>query len=870
MGAVTAADVVSNTSRLGRRATHRTAVALGADTSVDTVRVSYRGQGEAGDVDRGSIVRFGLDRDGDGRVDRRLTSSVESVGHSTPNGFELRLNRSITVPAGATVVAVYRSVVNPRTYGTYPVEVSFRAHGVEQAATATLPFDLRSGGNRGRGAGSTAESRAAGFSVTGSTFESVGAQGVFVAADAVRDFRVAGNSFADVGGSAVSLRAPLVRAATVERNRVESLDRGADGVRVAAKLATDSVLRDNRISGADAGIALATRHRTVDGVRIAGNTVTGSTTGLRVRHVPEYRSHTLSLAIVDNNFSRNARRGALVRAPSAKLVGLAVRGNELAGNGLASGGDGPSPRAGDGNATAATDGWAGLELVARQVRNSRVAANRFADNRGHGLSVRTSTAVDNLTVAANRAFDNAGVGLNLDNALTHAGRLNLTRNVAAANAYGVRVAGSIGARVANNTVVYNTYGGRPAGIDGIPPGTGIVVEGGDAGAIFRRGAVREELRALLDDREVEEKLPDPRDEQEYTVVLRPGAEGEVWTGSAAALTARSVSEDIPTGITLTRDDDGRSGIVVRGNDVYGHARGLTVNVAALVDANTTIRLLVNTTRTVDAEGNYWGASDGPTHSSIRPEGTGDRVVTRRGWVDFLPAADSPYGERRYRPTANVSASPNPVQVGERVVVSGRDSTDRDGRVASYRFETRGSNVTFGASPELTASFDAPGNYTVSLVATDDWGVESPPATATVDVRPANWTPAALRTTTPTSTSDVANATTAGERETTAAATGGAGLLPSATLLGTLGGLLGLALYGAGLALGAFGAVQTLRSAGVPVSGLTINGLAAAGVGVWALAGLLGAEGLLEVGLGSGVVWVAGVVLLWAVTRVLYD
>ncbi len=881
-GAVTRADVVSNTSALGRRATHRAAVRLGADTAVDTVRVSYRGHGDAGDVDRESLVRFGLDLDGDGSVDRRLTPFVEGVDHPTGNGFELRLNRSVTVPAGASVVAVYRDVVNPRTYGTYPVAVRLRARGVEQAATATLPLDLRSSGGSGRGAGSTAESRAAGFSVTGSTFESVGGQGVFVAADAARDFRVADNSFAGVRGSAVSVRGPVVRSAVVAGNRVDSPGPGADGVRIAAKLATDSAIRGNRISGADAGIALSTRHRTVEGVRIAGNTVTRSATGLRVRHVPEYRSHTLSLTVVDNNFSRNARQGALVRAPTAKLVGVTVRGNELVGNGRAVGDGGPTPRATAGDGPAATDGWPGLELVARQVRDSRIADNRFADNRGHGLSVRTSTAVDDLTVAENRALDNAGVGLNLDNALTHAGSLNVTRNVAAANAYGVRVAGSVGARIANNTVVFNTYGGRPVGLARAAPGTGIVVAGGDAGAIFRRGAVREELRALLDDPQVEAELPDRGDRTEYTVVLRPGAEGEVWQASPTALTVRAVSGDIPTGVTLS-EGEARTGVVVRGNDVYGQARGMVVDVATLVDANTSTRLLVDATRTVDAERNYWGAPDGPTHASIRPEGTGDRVVTRRGWVDFLPFSESPHGERRSRPVANVTAAPNPVAVGERVVVSGRNSTDRDGRVVAYRFAvdraprdgsgaSRGRNVTVGSSPALSAAFGAPGNYTVSLVATDDWGVESAPATATVDVRPANWTPAGLRATTTTAaTPDGSTATATGGREpTTAGATDDAGSLPASTLLGTLGGLLGLGLYGAGLALGAFGTVQTLRSAGVPVSGPTINGLAAAGVGVWAVAGLLGTDGLLAVGLGSGAVWLAGVVLLWAVTRVLYD
>ncbi|NEU57755.1 right-handed parallel beta-helix repeat-containing protein [Halorussus sp. MSC15.2] len=881
MGTVSDAAVVSNWSATGKRATHRATFTLGADTTVDALRVAYRGHGGVREVEADSFSTFGLDLNGNGTVDRSLKPLMAGLGNGTGNAYEIRLNRSVTIPADATVVAVYDDAVNPRTYGTYPVEVSLLRNGVEQTAETTLPLDLSSSGDRHRRAdrGNAETSRASRFSITGSTFDSLGEQAVFVAADAAHDFRVANNSVTNVGGSAVSLRGRRVESVAVGGNHVASVGRGADGVRIAAQRAADSKLRGNRITDADAGIALFARHRNVDGVRVANNSVTESETGVRVRHVAAYYVQHVSLALADNELSRNDGHGISVVAPSTRLTRVTVRGNDVTRNG-----DGGVrlearrlARTTVANNTVSNNDGTGFELVGRQVRHGRVADNRFAENRGHGFSVRTSVVAHNLTVAANRVFDNAGVGLNVANELTHAGRIDLTRNVVTANAYGVRIAGSLGARVHHNTIAHNTYGvGAPVELSGYRPGTGIVVEGGDAGAIFRTGDVDEKLAVLLDDPQVEGELRG-RVGDSYTVVLRPGAAGDVWESDDTALTVRSLSEDLPTGITLPKDADRRSRVVVRENDVYGHPHGMMVNVSTLVDVNTTTRLLVNTTRTVVAERNYWGAPDGPTHSSIHPEGTGDRIVTRRGWVDFLPVADAALRSPRYRPAANVSVSPNPARVGERVRVSAAESGDRDGRVASYRFSVAdrrenvtSPNLTVSSSPNVTLSFETPGNYTVSVNVTDDAGVENAdPATATVVVRPRKMAAATNETR---GTSDAPSGVGGANGTATPNATGDAdgGLLPSATVFSTFGGLLGLALYGVALVLGAYGTVLTFRSAGVPVSGRTINGFAAAGVAVWVGFGLLGTDGLLAVGAAGGVLWVALVVLLWAVTRQLYD
>lgn len=897
-GAVGGARVTSNSSVPGNRTEHQLALTPGADVTMDAFRVAYRGHGNVGAVDRGSFRKFGLDLNGNGTVERSLLDLVTAVEHSRANSYEIRLAHPVTVPADATIRAAYDDVVNPSTYGTYPVAVGLRANGVEQTAATTLPFDLRSsaatdrdentaGRNAAGGSGvagpNAPPSRAARFAVRDSTFESIGEQGVFVAADAARRFRIADNEFSDLGGSGLALRGRRVGPGVVAGNRISAVGRGGDGVRVAGRGVSDLRLRRNRVSGADAAVGLYARDANVEGVRFVSNVVTDSTTGFRVRHRGSYYPTRLSVTLADNEVADNDRRGVSVVARAAKLRGVTVRGNDVANNGntglLLDGGT--VARTTVRNNTVEGNGGAGVRFDASRVVRATVADNTFARNRGDGFAVGTSLAVHDVSVASNRALDNAGVGLNVSNRLTHAGAVNVTRNLVAANAYGVRVAGTFGGRIANNTVVYNTYGlAEPVQMSGYRPGTGIVVEEGDAGAIFRTGDVDEELAQLVDDPEVEAIL-ERRSPDEYTVVLRPGKRGDVWASDEGALTVGALSEDIPTGVVLRKDGDRRQAVVVRHNDVYGHVRGMTVNVGTLVDANTTTRLFVNATRTVAAERNYWGASDGPTHASIHPGGTGDRVVTRRGWVDFVPPASSPFGPRYHRPVANLTASPNPVAVGERVAVSGAGSRDADGdeRVGTYRFvapdsrpNRTGPNVTVSSDPAATVSFPRTGNYTVSLTVEDELGVESADA-ATVTVRALNAS-ATPETTAPDDGTGSGGGTTTGtargpDATTTVAAETGGGLLPSPAALTTLGGLLGLVFYVAALALGGYGAVQTFRRLPVAVDGRVINGCAAAGVAVWVAFGLAGTDGLLALGGAGGVVWVALVALLWAATRRLY-
>ncbi|MFC7079180.1 hypothetical protein [Halorussus caseinilyticus] len=185
-GTVRESDVAAQSNDLGEQTMHRATATFVADVTMDSFRVGYRGHGNASGVKRGSIKRLGIDTDGDERVDRSLKPAVRTVGHPGSNAFRIRFNRSVTVPAGATLVAIYGGVTNPETYGTYPVAVSFERAGVEQTAGTRIPFDIYSSAGQRFGSEDAKPSRTGRLSITGTTFDAIGDRGVFVAADAAR------------------------------------------------------------------------------------------------------------------------------------------------------------------------------------------------------------------------------------------------------------------------------------------------------------------------------------------------------------------------------------------------------------------------------------------------------------------------------------------------------------------------------------------------------------------------------------------------------------------------------------------------------------------------------------------------------------
>ena len=85
------------------------------------------------------------------------------------------------------------------------------------------------------------------------------------------------------------------------------------------------------------------------------------------------------------------------------------------------------------------------------------------------------------------------------------------------------------------------------------------------------------------------------------------------------------------------------------------------------------------------------------------------------------------------PTGEITLNPETVTAGEAVSLSGAQSADPDGEIEAYEWSVDGRTLT---GETVTTSLDAPGEYTVELVVTDDAG-ETDTVTATLVVEAAD-------------------------------------------------------------------------------------------------------------------------------------
>lgn len=830
-GAVDAVSVAVTPADRDHTATHTVSLSPGVEVTADELTLDYGSHGSLADVRRDSIRRIGIDDEGDARIDESLSDRVASVA-AGEHGLRITFDGDVTVPGDGRLVVAYRNVRNPRTRGVYPVTVQLRRQGVAQLARG-VDAPLAIGGVR-TATRRREDTRVGPLRIADTTIRDVDGAGLFLDADRATDLHLYGDTVASAGGSAIAVRA----------KRADLSTWYADA------------------SARDAAISLAFRQRaTLEGY---GNRLHDSETGIRIRQSGAVAG-TLRTTLRHDELVDNARYGIDARATDADLVGARIANATVARNGR--GGavfDTRSVR----EVTVVDDdvvdnAGVGLRLAGRTV-TGRIAGNALARNAGDGIAVDPSLAARQLTVADNvvedggghavavrsglvvhrteirnnRLTNNAGAGVVVASPLTHAGVVNVTDNVVAANAYGVLVRGALGTRIAGNEIVFNTNAyADPVSVAGVRPGTGVAVAEGPAGAILRQGATRVPLADLVANPSVDRQLETSAFRPGTAVVLRTDGDSHARLREPAALAIRRVSEDIPTGIALPKANETPVGVTLADNDVYGQPRGLAVDVAPLVDANTTARIIVDRLRTVRAEANYWGAASGPYHRSILPAGEGDAVVTEQGWVDFVPFRTDPVGPRYARPVARLDAPAN-ATVGSTVRVSGANASATPGSVARYHYGVNGSQRAVRSSPDISVEVgDRP--VSISLAVEDDLGIDGASA-ATATIAPS---PKPTTTTAPSTTTTAPPPTVSPP--------------PRVGLVGgllSLWGLLGGLFYLLALGLGAFGMALTLQNRTPPVGGWAVQGLAATGVLVWVLAGLLGPRVLLWVGVVGALAW----------------
>jgi len=805
---------------IGVNADHTLGLQPGVGVSFDSLRLDYGSDGSVASVGNGSIERIGIDRDLDGAVERPVAGSVASVS-STDSRIEFSFSDSVDVPSDARLIVEYDDAVNPTTRGIYPVGVQLRDGGIPQTAAGVEARFVVGGVTSpvAPDAGPEQPSTRVGWlAVLDSTFRGVDGAGVFVAADRVGRFQALRNRIDGVAGGGIVVRAERSESSLL-RNEITGT---SDGIRVTASGETSVTANGNRIRDTSTGIRV--QQSGIDS--LAGGDITLRRNRLTENRIHGVGIHTdsleLAVAAANNTVADNGRGG--IHVDGWRVRRAAVRDNEIAGN-----------------------ADAGVSIRAdAAARGLDVRDNEIADNGGHGFEVRSDLIVHGGTVTDNRLTNNAGAGLTVSSPITHRSNLSVADNVVAANTYGVVLRGVFATTVRDNAIVFNTNRfADPVQVPGVEPGTGSYVAEGGAGVIIDQEASDEPLSDLVADPAIDDQLEAVQIGDGIVAVLRTDGSASTRSVDATAVRTQAVSTDIPTGIVIPKTGEENSSYRLTGNGIYGQQRGLTVDVAPLVSTNTTARILTEPTRTVDAESNYWGSAHGPYHSSILPAGRGNAVVTRQGWVDFVPFRDAPPEPVYARPTAVIDGPTNP-QPGEQVRVSGGGSTSTQGSVVRYRYRIDGADRPASDGP--TDTFEMPAQRVeVSLVVEDSFGIES--NRTSVAIEPGTATPSATPTPDPSGT---ATATTATTSAPTPPPTD-----PDPTLLGSLGsvwGLLGGVCYLLALAFGVYGVALTVTDRSPPVSGVRTQGLAAAGILVWIAAGVIGGSPLLPLGLVAAVVW----------------
>ena len=835
-GALGAISLDPSTTEIGTTARHTLTLEPGVETTGDEVVLTYGRHGDVSGIGASDVGRFGVDIDDDGDLERGLSSRITDL--TVDDGtVTISLSESVTIPGDGRLVLELSGVRNPSTRGVYPVGVGIASAGVPQLSDG-VHAPLVIGGISQEYAETTVvePTTVRSLSVRGTSFETIGGNGVRVDADTVGGFHLLDNTIEDVGGAGIGLRGGAVDG-IIQSNRIRA---DGAGIRIAAtdrlapltiahnevresrtglyvgqststlRLDVRTAVRDNTFSDNDEhGIDLDIERGSILESEITHNTIDGNGDGGAAIAVPEL-SHD---RIANNRVRDNGGEGLAVR--TRRLASVSLAGNDLVGN------------TGDGMAI---DTF--LSIRGLSVRNTTVA-----DNGGHGLGIRTDLVAHNVMVADGQITNNGGAGVLIASPLTHGGRVDVRDSLVAANAYGIHVAGALRANVTGTAAVYNTNGfAEPVPIDGVDPGTGISVTEGAAGVVLNRGNASPTLSELAANPNVDVQLRDIKPDGQTAVVLRTDGTGHARLREESALPVTTLLRDLPTGVALSTAAD--AGVTIADSDVYGHQRGLTVDVGPLIDANTTGRLLVEDLRTVAAENTYWGVGTGPYHDSILPSGDGDAVLTRSGWVDFVPYATAPHRERYERPVPALAA-PETAVTNETVTLDGGNSTATTGTIARYHFVVDGTDRNVGTDPTYTLEMPSD-PMTARIMVEDELGVDSANS-ASVTIQPA--TPETTTEATVTSTGTTGATTT----EPGSDRSGLAG-----TVVTVLGGLS----YLIAVVLGGYGMVVTLRQRDPPYDGLMVHMFAVAAVVVWGLGGLLfGGAGIRLAAFGG---------LLWAV------
>ncbi|APE96085.1 right-handed parallel beta-helix repeat-containing protein [Halodesulfurarchaeum formicicum] len=743
--------------------------------------------------------------DGEYRIVSNVTVAENATLEIEP-GTTVELAEGISLSVAGTLSATGTSEAPIRFRASKPAATAgawdaIRTTGTGSATLTLAHVELQNATNAIR-----IETPDSTVRLTESTTRSTAGDGIAVSvADRSTDLQVHSTRLESIGGDGISATRtailPVESVSGWEISDTTFTDIEGAGLDLHATTVRGLSVRDSAFTGLETGIGIDTDQIRTTAIRATAIEPTGTGVGVETLDVQGFS--------ISNNEITGAETGVNLRL-ERNVHSLVLSANEIT-----SGDQGVAiehdPRMDrfygfdfvfDGNTV--TDHTAnGLSLHSKLFADSSIAVrnNTVSDNDGHGIGLFVG-AFQDATVSGNALRENGESGLSMT--ARHVRNTQVGDNLARENGgSGLSIAARqsmTGLRVAENELLDNAREGL-AIENGVRTAGNYTIEenflAANAYGITASGPQRATIEA-------------------NEIVFNTVAFGDLDPRTDA---------DPGVGVLLT---EGASGVDLRANDIYGHRVGLLTDVSG----------------TVRAEANYWGAANGPYHRSINPEGEGNAVETRNGWVDLHEVSPDRHGPAYARPSAEIEFAPSAPAVDESIELSAAGSSDSDGAVRTYRYSVNES-VTVTTEASLDTAFDAAGSYPITLWVEDDMGIESAtPATATVTVEAAP---------TPTTTGQTQPPTTHPDPG-------------SSAPLGLIGGLLGAGLYGMAVLLGARGLYQTLTESLLTVRGRRLHVLAGAGILTWGLASIPGPSILRLVAVAAFLVWVGLTGVAYLVVR----
>jgi len=350
----------------------------------------------------------------------------------------------------------------------------------------------------------------------------------------------------------------------------------------------------------------------------------------------------------------------------------------------------------------------------------QIVGNTIVSNDENGIYLSSSGAdvcrIYNVTISNNHISKNGNGIYMFSNARTendeaHIYNVTISSNVISYSHYGVRLQthGWYGGLIHDSTIFNNTIAFNDEGIT-IYSGSNWYSWISDVTISYNKVLANKDGISLDSFRKNKDPIKvGPFDTTIVeNIVSANNNTGIGITGDVRAnLTRNSVSYN-SYGIYVTSEDN-----LARKNDIYSNpSYGMYVTNIGTIKAQ------------INAEDNFWGASNGPLHESLNPDGQGDRVNGDGVNLDFRPFLDAPQGYVNEAPVAKLGVSRTTVTVNQPISFDGLNSVD-DLRVTRFFFDFGdGEDSGWLDRPIIRHSYASPGVYNVSLVVMDEFGVRS--------------------------------------------------------------------------------------------------------------------------------------------------